>query len=167
MDCHGIWYFSIFQKSVETIEIWLKSDKNTGHFPWRPIHFFYLWSRPILLRMRTISYRSRRENQNTHFLFNTYFPKTVPLTRQCKGILVGPDRPQMAIRCMAQWKRIACWITTATDTQSEYVILIASPQQKLLRERASILLLYVYRNSCLRCVVVFVKIGQGRVKCHS
>ena len=24
----------------------------------------------------------------------------------------------------------ACWITTATDTQSEYVILIASPRQQ-------------------------------------
>ena len=35
--------------------------------------------------------------------------------------------------------RVACWITTATDTHSEYVILIALPRQKLLRERASML----------------------------
>jgi hypothetical protein len=35
--------------------------------------------------------------------------------------------------------RFACWITKATDTQSEYVILIACPQQQKLHERASML----------------------------
>jgi hypothetical protein len=35
--------------------------------------------------------------------------------------------------------RFACRITKATDTHSEYVKLIAFPQQKWLRERASIL----------------------------
>jgi hypothetical protein len=35
--------------------------------------------------------------------------------------------------------RFACWITKATDTHSEYVILIALPRQQWLRERASML----------------------------
>jgi hypothetical protein len=35
--------------------------------------------------------------------------------------------------------RIACWITKDTDTQAEYVILIASPRQQWLCERASML----------------------------
>jgi hypothetical protein len=35
--------------------------------------------------------------------------------------------------------RTACWITKATDTHSEYVILIAFRRQQWLRERASIL----------------------------
>jgi hypothetical protein len=35
--------------------------------------------------------------------------------------------------------RFACWITKATDTHSQYVILIAFPRQQSLRERASIL----------------------------
>jgi hypothetical protein len=35
--------------------------------------------------------------------------------------MVEPDMPQMAIWCM----NIAYWITKATDTQSQYVILIA------------------------------------------
>ena len=39
------------------------------------------------------------------------------------------------IRCM----RFACWITKATDTRSEYVILIAFLRQQWLRERASML----------------------------
>jgi hypothetical protein len=35
--------------------------------------------------------------------------------------------------------RIACWITKATNTHSQYVILIVFPPQQWLRERASIL----------------------------
>ena len=42
-------------------------------------------------------------------------------------------RPQMA-----KWRtRIACWIPKATDTHSEYVILIDFPQQRWLHERVS------------------------------
>ena len=40
--------------------------------------------------------------------------------------------------------RIVCWITKATDTNSEYVTLIASPLQQWLRERASML-----RSTCI------------------
>jgi hypothetical protein len=39
------------------------------------------------------------------------------------------------IRCM----RVACWITKATDTHSEHVILIPFPRQPWLRERALVL----------------------------
>jgi hypothetical protein len=41
----------------------------------------------------------------------------------------------MTIRRM----RIACWIPKATDTQSEYVILVAFPVHQWLNERASAL----------------------------
>ena len=43
------------------------------------------------------------------------------------------------IRCTG----IACWIRKATNTHSQYVILVAFPQQPWLHERASILRLYV------------------------
>jgi len=39
--------------------------------------------------------------------------------------------------------RIACWITTATDIHSEYVILIAFPRQQCLCER-SLMLRYTH-----------------------
>jgi hypothetical protein len=45
--------------------------------------------------------------------------------------------------------RLACWITKATDTHSQYVILIAIPQQQWLSERASILL-NTYTTSLVR-----------------
>jgi hypothetical protein len=35
--------------------------------------------------------------------------------------------------------RFACWISKATDTRSEYVIHIAFPRQRWLRERVSML----------------------------
>jgi len=54
-------------------------------------------------------------------------------------IIVQPGRPQMTVRRM----RIACWIHKATNTHSEYVILIAVPQQQLLHERA-LMLRYTY-----------------------
>jgi hypothetical protein len=43
--------------------------------------------------------------------------------------------------------RFACWITKATDTHSECVILIAFPRQQWLRERVSVLR-YTYTDSC-------------------
>jgi hypothetical protein len=56
--------------------------------------------------------------------------------RQRGKILKEQDRPQMT-----RWRMsIACWIPKATDTQSEYVILvvlIALLPQKWLHERAS------------------------------
>jgi len=38
---YEIQYLSVFRKSVEKIQISLKSDKNNGHFTRRPIHIFY------------------------------------------------------------------------------------------------------------------------------
>ena len=44
------------------------------------------------------------------------------------------DRPQMTI-----WRmRFAAWVTKATDTSSEYVMLIGFLRQKWLRERDSV-----------------------------
>ena len=45
---------------------------------------------------------------------------------------------------MTIWRmRMACWIIMATDTHSEYVILIAFPRQQWLGEGVSVLLLCI------------------------
>ena len=44
--------------------------------------------------------------------------------------------------------RVACWITNATDTHSEYVILTAFPRQQWLRKRSSVL-----RYTHIACLV--------------
>ena len=46
-----------------------------------------------------------------------------------------PDRSPMTVRCM----HISCGMPNATNTLSEYVILIAIPLLKLLLKRSSIL----------------------------
>jgi hypothetical protein len=38
-------------------------------------------SRSVLLRMKNVSQKSCRENQNTHFTFSNSFPKIVPFMR--------------------------------------------------------------------------------------
>jgi hypothetical protein len=49
--------------------------------------------------------------------------------------ILQPGRPQMTI-----WRmHIACWIAKATNTHSEYVILIADPLQQWLHDWASVL----------------------------
>ena len=78
-----------------------------------------------------------------------YFSKN---HRTVSGVMfkntVQPDRPQMII-----WHRpIACWIPKATNTNSEYVILIALPLPQWLQERAS-MLRYSY-NACLLFVSI-------------
>jgi len=57
------------------------------------------------------------------------------------------DTPQMTIRRM----RIACWVAKATNTHSEYVMLIAFPLQQWSHERASML-----RCTYIACIVPFI-----------
>jgi len=65
--------------------------------------------------------------------------------------MVESDRPQMTIRRI----RIACWITKATNTHSEYVIIIAFALQQWLHERASMLrITYVHNLYCFTLVMV-------------
>jgi hypothetical protein len=45
--------------------------------------------------------------------------------------------------------RFACWVTKATKTHTEYVILIAFPRQQCLSERASVL-----RYTYIACLVI-------------
>ena len=55
---------------------------------------------------------------------------------------------------MTMWgMRIACWITKATNTYSEYVILTAFPLQQWLQERASL-----SRYTHIVCLVLDLKL---------
>jgi hypothetical protein len=54
---------------------------------------------------------------------------------------------------MTIWRmRIACWIPKATNTHSEYVILIAIPLQQRLHVRPSVL-----RYTCIACLFTALK----------
>ena len=62
-DFHEILYLMTFRKSVEKIQVSLKSKKNKGYFTRRPIY---------------ISDTRCRENQNINFVLSFFFSKMVP-----------------------------------------------------------------------------------------
>jgi hypothetical protein len=145
-DFHEIWYLSIFRKSVKKIRVSLILDKNNGYFTWRPIYDFYHLAH-FFLEWEMFQTKSCRENQKTHFVFSNFFFSFE--NRAVYEIMwknnVGPDRPQMTI-----WRmRIACWILKATNTHSQYVILISFPLQQWLHERATML-----RHTYIACIVI-------------
>ena len=63
---------SIFRKSVQHIQVPLKSDKNNGYL-YQGLCTLVITSRSVLLRMRNVSDKNCRENQNTHFTFSNFF----------------------------------------------------------------------------------------------
>jgi len=69
-----------FRKSVEKIQVSLKSYKIafTLH---EDLSTFMTISLSVLLRMRNVSDKSCRENQNTHFVFYNFYLKIVPFMR--------------------------------------------------------------------------------------
>ena len=138
----------IFRKSFEKIQVPLKSDNNNRYFTWRPI---YIFDHISLSRMRNVSDKSCRENENTHFVFgNFFFFENGAVCEIMWKNFVEPNGPQMTIWRMC----IACWIPKATNTHSEYVILITFPLQQWLRERVS-MLLYTY-IACLVSTLVLI-----------
>jgi len=78
------------------------------------------------------------------FLFFFFENRAVYEIMRKKNI-VEPEKPQMTI-----WRtRFACWVPKATNTYTEYVILLAFPLQKWSHERASVL-----RYTCITCRVL-------------
>jgi hypothetical protein len=138
--------------------LYMKGTVHEGHCTWRVLYMkgtvhedeykVLIICRSVTLRMRNASdnnctemlqttvvqkcfrqqlYRnasdnSCTENRTTHFVFSTFFRKGGIM---CNNI-VERGRPQMTIWYM----RNACWIPKATNTHSEYVILIAFPVQQ-------------------------------------
>jgi hypothetical protein len=112
----------LFQKFVEKLQVSLQSDQNDGYFTWRPICIFDHIS-------LSSSYNEKYCRQNvvekirTNILGYTTFLKNRAFYEIIWRNIVKPDMPQMATWGM----RIACSIPKATNTHSEYVILIAFP----------------------------------------
>ena len=108
-----ILFLSVFLKYYEKIELSLKTLLEN-------MYTILIISRGILLRTISASNRSCRKVK-TRFISATVC-KIVSFMRQFVKNIMQPDRPQMtAIRRIC----CACWMTKATDTHSEYSILIA------------------------------------------
>jgi hypothetical protein len=69
--------------------------------------------------MRNVSDKSCRENQNRHFMFNNIFFENRAIYEIMWKNIVQTDRPQITWRM-----RISRWTPKATNTGSQYLILI-------------------------------------------
>jgi hypothetical protein len=146
---------SIFRKHVSKIRFSLKSDENNGYFTWRPVYILII-SRSVILRMRNVSVKFYREIKKNAFYVQLRFFENHYVFEVMWTNFVEPDKPQMTI-----WRmRLACCITKATNTRSEYVILIAFPQEQWSYERASIL-----RYTYVACLLTFRMPQNGRCIC--
>ena len=97
----------------------------------------------IFLRMRNISVKSCREYQNTHFVFNNFFPR-----KSCRlwdHVEKYGRARHSADDDITRHMRFACWITTA--------MLVLG--KKWLLECTSILHLYVHWFFCFQVVSTF------------
>ena len=149
MHFHKIWHLKVFfRKFVEKIQVLFKSDKNDGYFTWRPTHTF--WSQIAKSILKWEIFRKKVvQNIKTRILCSkTSFQKSRPLW-YVKKIF----HSQTGHRWLWQRMCTPCWIPKATDTPSEYVILISFLRQQLLHERA-----WMLRYTYIACLVFHLKV---------
>jgi hypothetical protein len=108
-DFHEIWHLSILRKYVEKFSKFqqnLTRITGTLHEGLRKL----MISRLIIARMLNISDRSCRENENTHFMFSTFFRKLCLLWNNVEKY----GRAWQATDGNIIWRmRFAYWITKA------------------------------------------------------
>jgi hypothetical protein len=112
-------------------------------------------SRSVFIRMKNVS-ASCRENRTT-FFYRFFFDNRAVYEIMWKNML-PPDRLQITTSRM----RFTCWLITATNTHSEYVIFTVFPLQQLLHERPS-MLSYKYVTCLVICNLCKLQIS---IPCH-
>ena len=130
-DFQEILHWSIFRKTLEKLQVSLKSDRNILHEDqWT----FIIIPRSILIRKEMFR-KKKVEKKHTFMFSNIFSSKNVPFVRMWKNTVELGRRPEITI-----WRtRIACWITKATDIHSEYAVLITFPLQQRLYGSISML----------------------------
>ena len=151
----GIWVF--FENMLRKFKFVWNLRRITGTL--HEGQFALMIISPWFVRRRNVSEKSCRRNRNTILCSVTFFSENCPVYVIMWKTMVESDRLQMTIwrlrfpepgrSQMTVWRlRFPCWVTKATDTHSEYVVRIASPQQQWLRERTSVL-----RYTYVACLV--------------
>jgi len=96
-------------------------------------NYIFVISLSLLHRTKNVSDKSRRVNQNTHFVFINFLSKISDTLWD--NMSVEPDKTQTTVWGMC----IARSIPHPTNTYSEYVIRIAFSLRQYLHERAPML----------------------------
>jgi hypothetical protein len=153
-DFSEIWYLRVFWKSVEKLQVSLKSDKNSEFFTWRPMYIFDHISLSSSYNEKIFTKRCR-ENQNTHFIFSKHFSNLRRLwdkvEKYCRAGQ-ATDENMVQAHCMLG--------TEGYKHTLEYVIPFYFPQQQWLHEHASMLrytyiLPFLLENKCKKCYLDF------------
>ena len=133
-----IWYLSIFPKSVQKIQVSLKSVKSNGTLH-KDLCTFIIISHSFL----HVSHKSCRENQNTFYVQWLIFESRSIYETMWKNIL----KTRQATDDNIIWDMLfACWVNKAPDTQSESVILLCFPTTKMVtRKRPSVTFIRTFR----------------------
>ena len=80
-DFHKIWYFSIFRKTVDKIQVLLKSDKNNGYFSYRPM-YIYNTSPNSSYNQKRFRQKSQRKPKHIIYVEELFFSlKILPFMR--------------------------------------------------------------------------------------
>jgi hypothetical protein len=109
--------FESFWKICQENSSFITIGQEWRYCTWRPMYIFDYISLSSSYN-KTVSTKSCRENQNTHFIFNNFFLENRVICEMTWKNAVEPGRPQMTI-----WRmRIACWVQKVTNTRSERVI---------------------------------------------
>jgi hypothetical protein len=145
-DINNIWHLNILRKSMEKFQVSFQIDKNNDYFTWTLYTFITIYH-SFFPRMGKDLGKSCRENQNTHFVLNKFSSRK--LCRLWDNVQKYNTAGQVNDDNIIRRMRIACWVTKATKTHSEYVIPIAFLQQHCWRKFASVLRLYTYYIACL------------------
>jgi hypothetical protein len=94
-DFHEILCLRVFRKYIEKIKFNRNMTRITGTVH-EGLCTVMVISRRVVVRMRNVSDKSRRENQNTHFMMNK-FPPNHGFYKIMRKNVVQPDRPQMTL----------------------------------------------------------------------
>jgi hypothetical protein len=125
----GIWInlISIYEKSVEKIQVSLKSDNNNVYFTRRRFHIYDNMS--LYSSYNEKCFEIKVDKIKTHFMFKSALHKIVPCEVMLKN-MVQADMPQVTrtynkahALCMLDNYGYMC-------THSKHVILIAFPRQQ-------------------------------------
>ena len=131
MDFHDIRYLSIFfenvSKKFHLIKIWRK---------WGVLYMqtlVHVWQYLAKLFLEWEIFETKVVWQNKkHFVFSDFFPENRHVYE-----IIWESMDSQTDRSLPRYMHFASWITKATNTHSEYVIIITFPRQQWLLKRTS------------------------------
>ena len=152
--CFGVFFSKIFR---ENSKFHWNLTRITGSL-YDDLCTFMIIHRRIRLRNGNVSAETLQIKSTLTLYSETFSPKIVPLWDNAGKY--GTVRQGTGDNITGR-RRIACWINKATNTHSEYVVLITFHLQQCLREHASVPRLY-YIARLVQCLwQKYIEVSMG------